>query len=105
MNREREERGSALPCFRLRPLTIDGTPMGCLAGGHRPSDHLCCLLECKGPELARRVGSRSGRARQLCPGSSDVDYLRDLDRVIYLDTEVANGAFDLGVAEKQLNGT
>jgi hypothetical protein len=50
------------------------------------------------------VGSRSGRAGQLCPGSSDVDFLRNFDGVIYLDTEVANGALDLGVSEKQLNG-
>jgi hypothetical protein len=52
------------------------------------------------------VSSDRGRAeRQLYPGNSDVDFLRDLDRVINLDTEVANGALDLGVAEKQLNGT
>jgi hypothetical protein len=36
----------------------------------------------------------AGRARQLCPGISDVDFLRDFQRVIDLDTEVANGAFD-----------
>jgi hypothetical protein len=51
------------------------------------------------------VGPRSSRARQLCPSSSDVDFLRDLDGVNNLDTEVANGAFDLGVPEKQLNGS
>jgi hypothetical protein len=44
------------------------------------------------------------RARQLCPGSSDVYFLRNFDGVIYLDTEEANGALDRGVSEKQLNG-
>ena len=52
-------------------------------------------------------GSRSepGRARQLCPGISDVDFLRDLDRVVDLDAEVANRALDLGVAKQELNGS
>jgi hypothetical protein len=44
------------------------------------------------------------RARQLSPGSSDVDVFCDLNDLIYFDTEVANGARDLGVAEKRLNG-
>jgi hypothetical protein len=51
------------------------------------------------------VRKKSGRARQLYPGSSDVDFLCDLDGVINFDTEVANGTFDLGVAEKQLYST
>ena len=46
---------------------------------------------------------RSGRARQLCPGTSDVDFLGDIKRVVDLDAEVSNRAFDLGVAEEQLN--
>jgi hypothetical protein len=63
---------------------------------HTLSDHRCR----RAAGLARLVGSRSGRASQLCPGGSEVDLLRDLDRVINLDIEVANGALDLGVAEK-----
>jgi hypothetical protein len=36
----------------------------------------------------------TGRARQLCPGTSDVDFLRDLKRVVDLNAEVAYGALD-----------
>lgn len=52
-----------------------------------------------------RVRRMSGRARQLTPGRSDVDFLCNLYGVVYFDTEVANGALDLGVAKKLLNGT
>ena len=48
--------------------------------------------------------SELGRARQLCPGTSDVDFLSDLDGVVNLDAEVADGALDLGVPEQQLHG-
>jgi hypothetical protein len=44
-----------------------------------------------------------GRAWQLCPGISDLDFLRDLKCIVDLDAQVANGAFDLGVAEQQLD--
>jgi hypothetical protein len=30
-------------------------------------------------------GRATGRARQLCPGTSDVDFLDDLKRVVDLD--------------------
>lgn len=46
----------------------------------------------------------SGRARQLCPGASDVDFLRDLDGVVDLNSEVAYRALDLGMSEQQLDG-
>jgi hypothetical protein len=36
----------------------------------------------------------TGRARQPYPGTSDVDFLGDLKRVLDLNTEVAYGAFD-----------
>ena len=32
-----------------------------------------------------------GRARQLCPGISDLDFLRDLKRIVDLDAEIAHG--------------
>jgi hypothetical protein len=40
------------------------------------------------------------RVRQLCPGNSDLNFLRDLKRIVDLDAQVADGAFDLGVAEQ-----
>src|SRR5262245_35423688 len=46
-----------------------------------------------------------GRARQLGPGISDLDLLRDLKRIVDLHAEVPNGAFDLRVAKPQLNGS
>jgi hypothetical protein len=44
-----------------------------------------------------------GRARQLCPGTSDVDFLRNLKGVIDLNAQVSHRALDLRVAEQQLN--
>ena len=49
-----------------------------------------------GPNPPDRV---RGRARQLCPGTSDVDFLGDLKRVVDLNAEVAHCAFDPRVAE------
>jgi hypothetical protein len=46
-----------------------------------------------------------GRGRQLCPGTSDVDFLDDLDSIVNLNTEVADSAFYFGVAEQELNCT
>jgi hypothetical protein len=48
-----------------------------------------------GPKPPEKV---TGRARQLCPGNSDVDFLGDLKRVVDLNAEVAYGAFDPRVA-------
>ena len=46
-----------------------------------------------------------GRARQLCPGISDLDFLCDLKRIVHLDAELAHRAFNLRVAKQDLNGT
>ena len=46
----------------------------------------------------------SGRAYSLCPGISDVHLFRYRQRIIHLDTEVSDSAFDLGVAEQELDG-
>jgi len=43
-----------------------------------------------------------GRARQLCPGTSDLDFLGDLNGIIDLDTKISNRALDLRVAQQQL---
>ena len=45
-------------------------------------------------------GLVTGRARQLCPGNSDLDFLGYLKGVVDLDPQVANGAFDLGVPQQ-----
>ena len=44
-----------------------------------------------------------GRARQLCPGNSDVDLLGDGKRVVDLHPKVPHRALDLGVPEEELN--
>ena len=49
--------------------------------------------------MARFCRERLGRACLLCPGISDVDLFRYLQGIIYLNAEVSDGAFDLGVAE------
>jgi hypothetical protein len=51
------------------------------------------------------IVSGPGRPRQLCPGTSDLDFLRDLDRIVNFDAKISNGAFDLRAAQQQLNRT
>jgi len=41
-----------------------------------------------------------GRAYPLCPGISDISLFRYRERVVDLDAEVADGAFDLRVTER-----
>jgi hypothetical protein len=53
--------------------------------------------------MARICQSLSGRACPLCPGFSDVNLFGYRQRIIHLDTEVSDGAFDLGVAEQELD--
>ena len=45
----------------------------------------------------------SGAERQLHPYSSDLDLFRDIKCIVDFDAEVPHRAFDLRVAEKQLN--
>ena len=42
----------------------------------------------------------SGQSAAALPGFSDVDFLADLKRIVHLDAEVPNRAFDLGVAKQ-----
>ncbi len=51
--------------------------------------------------------TRSWLGRALCSALSrlDVDLLRDLDRIIDLDAEIAHGALDLRMSEQKLDGT
>jgi hypothetical protein len=42
----------------------------------------------------------AGRARQLCPGTSDVDLLCDVKGVVDLNAEIPHRAFDPPVAER-----
>jgi hypothetical protein len=41
-----------------------------------------------------------GRGRQLCPLTSDLDFLRNIKRVVDLHAKVSDGALDLGVPER-----
>jgi hypothetical protein len=45
-----------------------------------------------------------GRAYPLCPGISDINLFCYCQGIVYFDAEISNGAFDLGVAEKKLDG-
>ena len=87
-------------------LKIDAAPIsaGCILLKPSPSMRSSLLL-CMSPEVALSHRFELGRARQLCPGISDVDFLSDLDRVVDLDAEIADGALDLGVAKQELNGS
>ena len=46
-----------------------------------------------------------GRACPLCPGISDVNLFSYRKRVIDLNAEVSDGAFDFDVPEQELNGS
>ena len=52
--------------------------------------------------MARFCRERTGRACLLCPGISDVDLFRYREGIIHLNAKVSDGAFDLGVAEQEL---
>ena len=38
-----------------------------------------------------------GRARQLCPGTSDLNFFCDVERVVYLNAQIPNRTFDLRI--------
>src|SRR5262245_43913338 len=46
---------------------------------------------------------RKGRTGSALPSSSDVDLFRDRDSVIDLNSEVPDGALDLGMAQQELD--
>lgn len=54
--------------------------------------------------LARLLLTWSGRARKLCPGTSDVDFFCNVNGVVDLDAKVPDCALDLGVAQEELHG-
>lgn len=45
-----------------------------------------------------------GQSMSALPGISDVDLFRYRQGIIHLDAEVSDGAFDLSVAEQELDG-
>jgi hypothetical protein len=47
----------------------------------------------------------SGRECPLCPGTSDVDLFRYRDGIIHLNAKIFNRAFDLSVAEQELDSS
>jgi len=57
-------------------------------------------------EIADIEGFGSG-AERFCsaPASSNVDLLRNGERIIHIDAEVPDSALDLGVAEQKLHGS
>ena len=52
-------------------------------------------------------GEAEGGAKpvRLCPGSSDVNLLRYGEGIIDFNTEIPDGALDLGMSQQQLHGT
>jgi hypothetical protein len=49
--------------------------------------------------------SGSGEARQLRPGTSDLDLLGNLNGIVDFDAKISNRALDLRVAQQELDGT
>lgn len=69
----------------------------------RKSSHEPCFY-ITGRLLLARVGDqRLGGAWLLRPGISDVNLFRDCERVIDLDAQISDSAFDLSVPEQQLD--
>jgi len=56
------------------------------------------------PKLDQICRCWSGGACLLCPNISDINLFRYRESIIYLDAEVSDGAFDLGVPEQELHG-
>jgi hypothetical protein len=46
-----------------------------------------------------------GRACPLCPVDSDINLFGNRERIVDLNTEIADRAFDLGVTEQELHGS
>ena len=65
----------------------------------------CHLLALKCHLLARSDGWPMGRACPLCPGDSDINLFGDRECVVNLDAEIADRAFDFGVAEQKLHSS
>jgi hypothetical protein len=42
---------------------------------------------------------RSGRARPLCPGISDINLFRYCQSIVYFDAKIPDRAFDFGMAK------
>jgi hypothetical protein len=55
------------------------------------------------PLLAQTGGRRSGRVCPLCPGISDINLFRYCQSIVYLNPEISDCAFDLGVAKQKLD--
>ena len=53
--------------------------------------------------LARNSRGSPGRACPLCPSISDLNLLRDRERVVDLDAEISDGAFNLGMTKQELH--
>jgi hypothetical protein len=53
--------------------------------------------------VVQRRHKQMGRAGPLCPGNSDIHLLDYGKRVVYFDSKIANGAFDLCMPEQQLD--
>ena len=50
------------------------------------------------------TGRRMGKARQLCPGISDVNSFGYRQGIVDFDAQVSDRAFDFCVANQELNG-
>ena len=55
--------------------------------------------------LAQAYKIRSGRGCALCPGISDFHLFRYRKRIVHLDAEIPDCAFNLGMAEQELHGS
>jgi hypothetical protein len=57
------------------------------------------------PRLYHFRPEERGKARPLCPCTSDINLFRYCERIVNFDTEIVDCAFDLRMTEQQLNRT
>jgi len=80
----------ATPLSETSPST---TGLSALAPAQRAGAQRLCAL-------AQTGGRRSGRACPLCPGISDINLFSYCEGIIYLDAEISDRTFDLGMSEQ-----
>src|SRR6202012_1180402 len=75
------------------------------AEARRGTGGMICWTILQLPKMARSFRCVLGRACPLCPGISDVNLFSYRKRVIDLNAEVSDSAFDFGVPEQELHGS
>ena len=77
-------------------MAVYGTSMG--ESNEAVEGHTAHRARMSGVGYSRRYGE--GQSMSALPSGSDIDMFSDSKRIVDLDTEVSDGAFDLRVSQK-----